>query len=254
MIKELRLKYFLSSSSTIIATVSSNMALSLASICASLGYKLIIVMPENLTIEKRIMLKGYGARVIFTPASEGIDGTLKKVNELLDEIPDSYFLEQFTDFNNPQSHYQGTGPEIFEALNGQVDALVCGVGTGGTISGAGEFLKERLPKIKIFAVEPQEANILSNGSANSHLISGLGCGFIPKILNTKIYDEVICVSSKEAYYYTDVIAKKEGLLVGISSGAALCACLKIASRFFEQNIVVIFPDTGIHYLSTGVFN
>ncbi len=243
---------------TIIEPTSGNTGIGLAAVGASKGLQVILVMPDTMSIERRSLLKAYGARLVLTEGSKGMKGAIAKSLELAAEIPDSFIPGQFSNPQNPGVHYKTTGPEIFEATGGRLDAFVAGVGTGGTITGAGQYLKEKIPGIKVYAVEPQESPILSGGVHSPHKIQGIGAGFVPEVLNTKIYDDVITVSGDRAYEYAREVAKTDGLLVGISSGAALCAAIRVANlpefKGKDPRIAVILPDTGERYLSTDLFD
>ncbi len=255
MIEDAEKKELLKPGSTIIEPTSGNTGIGLSSIGASKGYRVIIVMPESMSVERRTLIKAYGAELVLTEAAKGMKGAIAKAEELSKEIPDSFITSQFTNLANPQAHKENTGPEIWEDTNGQVDIFVAGVGTGGTISGVGEYLKSKNPNVKIVAVEPAGSPVLSKGVAGSHKIQGIGTGFVPKTLNTEIYDEIITVENEDAFKLGKVIAKNEGVLVGISSAAALFAATELAKREENKgkNIVVLFPDTGDRYLSTDLF-
>ncbi len=255
MINDLENKGLLKEGSTIIEPTSGNTGIGLASVAAARGYKAIIVMPETMSIERRKLMKAYGAELVLTEGAKGMKGAIEKANELAKEIPNSVIPGQFINPANPMAHYLTTGPEIYNDLDGQVDAFVAGVGTGGTISGTGKFLKEKNPNIKIIAVEPASSPVLSKGTPGPHKIQGIGAGFVPDTLDTKIYDEIITVENEDAFATGKMIGRKEGFLVGISSGAATFAALQIAKRkeFEGKNIVVLLPDTGERYLSTSLF-
>jgi cysteine synthase A len=256
MIEEAEAKRLLKKDSVIIEPTSGNTGIGLALAAASKGYKIILTMPDTMSIERRTLLKAYGAEIILTEDSKGMKAAIEKAQELAKEIPNSFVPGQFTNLANPSVHKMSTGPEIWEDCDGIVDIFVAGVGTGGTISGAGEYLKSKNQNIKIIAVEPEESPILSKGFAGYHQIQGLGAGFIPKTLNTEIYNEVIAVSSEDSFSKGREIAKLEGLLVGISSGAAISAATEVAKRPENEGkrIIVILPDTGERYLSTPLFN
>lgn len=241
--------------STIIEPTSGNTGIGLASIGTSRGYKVIIVMPESMSLERRKLVKAYGAELVLTEAALGMKGAIAKANQLLEEIDGSVILGQFDNPSNPKVHYLTTGPEIYKDLNGKVDAFVSGVGTGGTISGAGKYLKEQNKNIKIFAVEPDASAVLSGEKPGPHMIQGIGPGFVPNTLDTGIYDEIIRVANEDALEFGRMISRNEGILVGISSGAALFAGVQLAKRkeFEGKNIVVLLPDNGDRYLSTKLF-
>ena len=239
----------------IVEPTSGNTGIGLAAVAAARGYRIILTMPETMSVERRKLLKAYGAEIILTEGAKGMKGAIEMAEEILAQIPNSFFPGQFINPVNPQIHLKTTGPEIWQDTEGCIDVLVAGIGTGGTISGAGEYLKSKNPEIKIIAVEPTDSPILSEGKAGSHKIQGIGAGFIPDTLNTHIYDEIIAVKSEDAYQTGREVARCEGLLVGISSGAALWAATQIARRsmYFKKTIVVILPDTGERYLSTPMF-
>ena len=241
--------------SVIIEPTSGNTGIGLASVGTAKGYKVIIVMPETMSVERRQLIKAYGAELVLTEGSKGMKGAIEKAQSLAREIPNSFIPGQFTNPANPLVHKATTGPEIWEDTNGKVDFLVAGVGTGGTITGTGEFLKSKNPSIKVVAVEPASSAVLSTGVAGSHKIQGIGAGFVPEVLNTKIYDQIITVENEQAFQKGKLVGQSEGVLVGISSGAALHAAIELASKEENsgKNIVVIFPDTGDRYLSTALF-
>ncbi len=256
MIEDAESKGLLNKDSVIIEPTSGNTGIGLASVSSSKGYKLILTMPETMSIERRNLLKAYGAEIVLTEGPKGMKGAIAKAQELKEETPNSIILGQFENPANPTVHRLTTGPEIWDDTDGTVDILVAGIGTGGTISGTGEFLKSKNPNIKVIAVEPTDSPILSEGKAGPHKIQGIGAGFVPNTLNTKIYDEIITVSNDDAFQAARDVSKSDGILVGISSGAALSAAITIAKRpeNKDKTIVVILPDTGERYLSTALFN
>lgn len=255
MIDDAEARGLLHKGSVIIEPTSGNTGIGLASVAAARGYRIIIVMPETMSVERRQLMKAYGAELVLTEGAKGMKGAIAKANELAAEIPDSFVPGQFVNPANPAAHRATTGPEIFEDTDGEVDYFVAGVGTGGTISGVGEYLKSKKPSVKVVAVEPESSAVLSTGVAGPHKIQGIGAGFVPDVLNTKIYDEIIPVKNEDAFSTGKLIGRKEGVLVGISSGAATWAAIELARRPENKGktIVVLLPDTGDRYLSTPLF-
>ena len=255
MIDDAEKKGLLKEGSDIIEPTSGNTGIGLASVAAARGYRIIIVMPETMSVERRQLMKAYGAELVLTPGEKGMKGAIAKADELAKEIPNSFIPGQFVNPANPAVHRASTGPEIYEDTDGKVDIFVAGVGTGGTITGVGEYLKGKNPNIKVVAVEPKTSAVLSTGVAGSHKIQGIGAGFVPDVLNTKIYDEIIPVENEAAFETGRQIGRKEGVLVGISSGAAAFAAIELAKRPENEGktIVVLLPDTGDRYLSTPLF-
>jgi len=255
MLDDAEAKGILTKNSVIIEPTSGNTGIGLASVAAARGYRIIIVMPETMSVERRQIMKAYGAELVLTEGAKGMKGAIEKADELAKEIPGGFVPSQFTNPANPEAHRKSTGPEIWEDTDGKVDIFVAGVGTGGTVTGIGEYLKSKNPAVKVVAVEPKSSPVLSEGKAGAHKIQGIGAGFVPEILNTKIYDEVIPVENDDAFEIGRLIGKKEGVLVGISSGAAAWAAIELAKRPENagKNIVVLLPDTGDRYLSTQLF-
>ena len=255
MIDDAEEKGLLKPGSVIIEATSGNTGIGLASVAAARGYRLVIVMPETMSVERRQIMKAYGAELVLTDGSKGMKGAIEKADELAKEIPNSFIPGQFVNPANPKAHFEHTGPEIFEDTDGEVDIFVAGVGTGGTVTGVGQYLKSRKPEVRVVAVEPASSAVLSTGVAGPHKIQGIGAGFVPKVLDTKVYDEIITVSNEDAFATGKLIGKSEGVLVGISSGAAVHAAVELAGR--QENagktIVVLLPDTGDRYLSTPLF-
>ncbi len=256
MIEDAEESGLLKQGSVIIEPTSGNTGIGLAAVAASKGYKVVLTMPETMSIERRKLLSAYGAEIVLTDGAKGMNGAIEKANELAKTIPNSFVTGQFVNPANPKAHRESTGPEIWEDTDGRIDIFIAGVGTGGTITGTGEYLKSKNPNIKIVAVEPYDSPYLTEGRAGAHGLQGIGAGFVPEILNTNIYDEIITVKTPEAYSASKALATKEGLLAGITSGAALHAATVIANRDENKGkvIVALLPDTGDRYLSTAMFD
>lgn len=255
MIDDAEARGILKPGSVIIEPTSGNTGIGLSSVAASRGYRIIIVMPETMSVERRQLMKAYGAELVLTEGSKGMKGAIEKASELAEEIPDSFIAGQFVNPSNPRIHRETTGPEIWNDTDGHVDIFIAGVGTGGTLTGTGEYLKSRNPKVRVIAVEPFGSPVLSAGRSGAHKIQGIGAGFVPEVLNTRIYDEIITVKDEDAFNTGKLIGRIEGFLAGISSGAAVYAAVEAAKRPENagKNIAVILPDTGERYLSSGMF-
>ena len=255
MIDDAEAKGLLKPGSVIIEPTSGNTGIGLASVAAARGYRVIIVMPETMSVERRQLMKAYGAELVLTEGSKGMSGAIAKAEELAREIPGGFVPGQFVNAANPKAHFETTGPEIYEDTDGKVDYFVAGVGTGGTITGVGQYLKSRNPEVKVVAVEPKSSAVLSTGVAGAHKIQGIGAGFVPQVLDTRVYDEIIPVENDDAFALGKEMGRSEGVLVGISSGAALWAAIEIAKRPGSEGktIVALLPDTGDRYLSTPLF-
>lgn len=255
MINDAEEKGLLSAGGTVIEATSGNTGIGLAAVCTARGYNAVIVMPDTMSVERIKIMESFGAKVVLTDGKYGMSGAIKKAEEIKEQTENSIIAGQFYNPSNPKAHFETTGPEIFSALDGKIDALVCGVGTGGTITGIGRYLKSKNPDIKVIAVEPKSSPVLSEGVSGSHKIQGIGANFVPENLDTDIYDKIITVADDDAFEYARLVCKRESLSVGISAGAALCAAVSLAKESDMQgkNIVVVFPDTASRYLSTELF-
>lgn len=255
MINDAEEKGLLSAGGTVIEATSGNTGIGLAAVCTARGYNAVIVMPDTMSVERIKIMESFGAKVVLTAGKYGMSGAIKKAEEIKEQTENSIIAGQFYNPSNPKAHFETTGPEIFSALDGKIDALVCGVGTGGTITGIGRYLKSKNPDIKVIAVEPKSSPVLSEGVSGSHKIQGIGANFVPENLDTDIYDKIITVADDDAFEYARLVCKRESLSVGISAGAALCAAVSLAKESDMQgkNIVVVFPDTASRYLSTELF-
>ena len=255
MINDAEEKGLLSAGGTVIEATSGNTGIGLAAVCTARGYNAVIVMPDTMSVERIKIMESFGAKVVLTDGKYGMSGAIKKAEEIKEQTENSIIAGQFYNPSNPKAHFETTGPEIYDALDGKIDALVCGVGTGGTITGIGRYLKSKNPDIKVIAVEPKSSPVLSEGVSGSHKIQGIGANFVPENLDTDIYDKIITVADDDAFEYARLVCKRESLSVGISAGAALCAAVSLAKESDMQgkNIVVVFPDTASRYLSTELF-
>lgn len=256
MIDDAEARGVLQPDSVIIEPTSGNTGIGLAAVAAARGYRAMLVMPETMSAERIRLMKAYGAEVVLTDGKKGMQGAIDKANELAASLPHAFLAGQFTNRANPRAHLKTTGPEIYNDLDGKIDVFVACVGTGGTITGVGEYLKSKNKNVRIVAVEPLSSPVLSGGKAGAHAIQGIGAGFVPEVLNSSVYDEIICVSNEDAFAFARMMGKTEGVLVGISSGAALCAAIQIAKKEENagKNVVVLLPDGGDRYLSTSLFN